>query len=137
MVRNFVKISPVLFIYFAVAVFSMAQRQTGSVFGKTTDTEGVPLPGVVVTLSRAGSKRQPCFFPIIFPHYDLISDLFYYINIDSPRVEARGFGLERKEAFALFRAPFIPGLERSEFYGRSMNGILSKMDFFLRFFKRL
>ena len=51
MIRNSVKIFLVLLFCFAVATFTLAQRQTGSIFGKTTDKEGVPLPGVTVTLS--------------------------------------------------------------------------------------
>jgi hypothetical protein len=49
-IRNFVKIFMILVLALTIATFAFSQRQTGAIDGKTVDTEGVPLPGVTVTL---------------------------------------------------------------------------------------
>jgi len=51
MIRNSVKIFLMLLFCCVLFTFGFAQRQTGSIVGKTVDKEGVPLPGVAVTLS--------------------------------------------------------------------------------------
>ena len=50
MIRNSARILTVLVLSLALASFAVAQRQTGSVAGKTVDSEGLPLPGAIVTL---------------------------------------------------------------------------------------
>jgi hypothetical protein len=49
--KNLTKFLLILVISVALASLSLAQRQTGSIAGKVTDNEGIPLPGVSVTLS--------------------------------------------------------------------------------------
>lgn len=51
MINRIFKILIVIFLSIGIASISLAQRQTGSIAGKVTDNEGIPLPGVSVTLS--------------------------------------------------------------------------------------
>lgn len=49
--KKLTKILWILVLSVALTSLSFAQRQTGTIAGKVTDNEGVPLPGVSVTLS--------------------------------------------------------------------------------------
>jgi len=51
MLHRILKVLFVFVLVFAVGTFAMAQRQTGSVTGKVTDEEEIPLPGASITLS--------------------------------------------------------------------------------------
>ncbi len=51
MTRNSVRLFIILVLALVIASIAFSQRQTGSVAGKTVDSEGVPLPGVTATLS--------------------------------------------------------------------------------------
>ena len=51
MIRNSVRMFMILILALFMATFAFSQRQTGSLDGKTVDSEGIPLPGATVTLN--------------------------------------------------------------------------------------
>ena len=50
------KVSSILFVLL-LSCSLMAQQRTGTIYGKSTDEDGNPLPGVTVTLT--GAKTAP------------------------------------------------------------------------------
>jgi len=61
MLHRILKTSFIFLLVFAVGISAMAQRQTGSITGKVVDEEGVPLPGVSVTVSGSAFMGTATF----------------------------------------------------------------------------